>query len=79
MSSAASPAPKQGGMTLIELMVAMSIGLFLIGGALYMYSQSKNTYRASDSLSRLEESARFALDTIEPDIRLARYWGRNAE
>jgi type IV pilus assembly protein PilW len=70
---------QQRGMTLIELMVAMSIGLFLTGGALYIYSQSKNTYRASDSLSRLQESARFALDTIEPDIRLARYWGRNAE
>jgi type IV pilus assembly protein PilW len=55
-------------MTLIELMVAMSIGLFLTGGALYIYSQSKNTYRASDSLARLQESARFALDTIEPDI-----------
>jgi type IV pilus assembly protein PilW len=66
-------------MTLIELMVAMSIGLFLTGGALYIYSQSKNTYRASDSLSRLQESARFALDTIEPDTRLARYWGLNAE
>ncbi|MEZ5562047.1 MAG: PilW family protein [Gammaproteobacteria bacterium] len=70
---------QQHGMTLIEMMVAMSIGLFLTGGALYIYSQSKNTYRASDSLSRLQESARFALDTIEPDIRLARYWGRNAE
>ncbi len=79
MTFAAFPARQQVGMTLIELMVAMSIGLFLIGGALYMYSQSKNTYRASDSLSRLQESARFALDTIEPDIRLARYWGRNAE
>lgn len=70
---------QQRGMTLIELMVAMSIGLFLTGGALYIYSQSKNTYRASDSLSRLQESARFALDTIEPDVRLARFWGRNAE
>ena len=79
MKSAAFTARQQGGMTLVELMVAMSIGLFLIGGALYMYSQSKNTYRASDSLARLQESARFALDTIEPDIRLARFWGRNAE
>ena len=66
-------------MTLIELTVAMAIGLFLIGGALYVYSQSKNTYRASDSLARLQESARFALDTLEPDIRLARYWGLNSE
>jgi len=69
----------QLGMTLIELTVAMAIGLFLIGGALYVYSQSKNSYRAGDSLARLQESARFALDTIEPDIRLARYWGLNAE
>ncbi|MEO7385536.1 MAG: PilW family protein [Gammaproteobacteria bacterium] len=66
-------------MTLIELTVAMAIGLFLIGGALYVYSQSKNSYRASDSLARLQESARFALDTLEPDVRLARYWGLNAE
>ena len=69
----------QRGMTLIELTVAMAIGLFLIGGALYVYAQSKNTYRASDSLARLQESARFALDTLEPDIRLARYWGLNSE
>ncbi len=69
----------QRGMTLIELTVAMAIGLFLIGGALYVYSQSRNSYRASDSLARLQESARFALDTIEPDIRLARYWGLNSE
>ncbi len=70
---------RQFGMTLIELTVAMAIGLFLIGGALYVYSQSKNSYRAGDSLARLQESARFALDTLEPDIRLARYWGLNAE
>ncbi len=66
-------------MTLIELTVAMAIGLFLIGGALYVYAQSKNSYRAGDSLARLQESARFALDTLEPDIRLARYWGLNSE
>jgi type IV pilus assembly protein PilW len=69
----------QRGMTLIELTVAMAIGLFLIGGALYVYSQSKNSYRAGDSLARLQESARFALDALEPDIRLARYWGLNSE
>jgi len=70
---------RQRGMTLVELTVAMAIGLFLIGGALYVFSQSKNSYRASDSLARLQESARFALDTIEPDIRLARFWGLNSE
>lgn len=66
-------------MTLIELTVAMAIGMFLIGGSLYIYSQSRNSYRSNDSLARLQESARFALDTLEPDIRLARYWGLNSE
>lgn len=70
---------RQQGMTLVELMVAMAIGLFLVGGALYVYSQSKNTYRAGDSLARLQETARFAMDTLEPDVRLARFWGRNAK
>ncbi len=69
---------RQRGMTLVELTVAMAIGLFLIGGALYVYAQSRNSYRSSDSLARLQESARFAMDTLEPDIRLARYWGLNA-
>lgn len=72
-------AGRQGGMTLVELTVAMAIGLFLIGGALFVYSQSRSTYRASDSLARLQETARFALDTLEPDIRLARFWGLNSE
>ncbi|MEO8223284.1 MAG: PilW family protein [Gammaproteobacteria bacterium] len=69
----------QRGMTLVELTVAMAIGLFLIGGALYVFAQSKNGARASDSLARLQESARFAMDTLEPDIRLARYWGLTSE
>ena len=54
------------GMTLVELMVAMAIGLFLVGGALYVYSQSRSSYRSGDALARLQESARFALDTLEP-------------
>lgn len=75
----AGVAGHQAGMTLVELLVAMTIGLFLIGGALYVYSQSRNSYQAGDSLARLQESARFALDTLEPDVRLAGYWGRHAE
>ena len=63
------------GLTLVELMVAMSIGLVLIGGALYVYSQSSSSYRAGDSIARLQETARFALDEMEASIRHAGYWG----
>ena len=61
----------QRGATLIELMVAMTIGIFLIGGALYVFTESRSAMGVSDSLSRMQENARFALNSIEPDIRMA--------
>ena len=66
----------QAGLTLIELMVAMLIGLFLILGSVTVFTQSRGSYRVSDNIARVQENARFALDTMEPDIRLAGFWGR---
>ena len=65
----------QKGVTLIELMVAMLIGSILLIGAVTVFSDSRSTFRTSDIIARLQENARFALDTIEPDIRQAAYWG----
>ena len=62
-------------MTLIELMVALAIGAFLMIGAMTVFMQSRTTFRVTDSVSRLQETARFALDSLEPDIRMAQYWG----
>ena len=61
----------QKGVTLIELMVAMLIGSILLIGAVTVFSDSRATFRTSDIIARLQENARFALDTIEPDIRQA--------
>jgi type IV pilus assembly protein PilW len=67
----------QQGMTLIELMVSMVIGLFLIMGAVTVYSQGRQNHQSNEAIARLQENMRFAVDTIEPDIRLAGYWGLN--
>ena len=40
-----------------------------------MLAQSRETLRAADTLARMQETARFALDTLEVDIRMAQYWG----
>jgi type IV pilus assembly protein PilW len=69
---------RQHGMTLIELMVALAIGAFLMIGAITVFMQSRTTFRVTESLARLQENARFALDSIEPDIRMAHYWGLTA-
>jgi type IV pilus assembly protein PilW len=63
------------GVTLIELMVAVAIGAFLMIGAMTVFMQSRTTFRVNQSVSRLQENARFALATIEPDIRMASYYG----
>jgi Tfp pilus assembly protein PilW len=62
-------------MTLIELMVALAIGAFLMIGAITVFMQSRTTFRITESVARMQENARFALEALEPDIRMAHYWG----
>jgi type IV pilus assembly protein PilW len=66
-------------MTLIELMVSLTLGLFLSWGAYSVYFTSKSNYRAAEVTTRLQENARFALESLEPDLRLAGFWGRHSE
>lgn len=63
------------GMTLIEIMIALLIGAFLLGGILQIFINSKQTYRLQEGLSRVQENGRFAMDFITRDIRMADYWG----
>ncbi len=65
----------QRGLSLIELMVAMSIGLFLLAGAVSVLAKGRDLYRTNDASARLQETARYAMSTIEADLRMANYWG----
>lgn len=65
----------QTGTTLIELMTALAIGTFLMIGAITVFMQGRSAFRVTESLARLQENGRFALDTLEPDVRMAQYWG----
>jgi type IV pilus assembly protein PilW len=66
------------GVTLVELMVALSIGAFLMIGAVQVYNQSREAYVINESIARVQETAQFALDTIEADLRMASNWGQNS-
>lgn len=65
----------QFGLSLVELMVAMTIGLLLTAGIGYFYLGSSQTFRTVDDLSRIQESYRYALDFLGTDIRQAGYSG----
>ena len=69
---------KQSGLTLIELMVALAIGSFLMIGTIQIYNQSRQAFVVNESIARVQETAQFAMDTIEADLRMASNWGRNS-
>lgn len=68
-------ARRSSGFSLVELMVALVIGLFLMVGVIQLLIGSKQSYRFHDALSRLQENGRFALETMTRDIRMAGYRG----
>lgn len=63
------------GFTLVELMVALTIGLIIMAAVSTLFVSSKRTYTSQDQLSRLQENARFAMQFIMSDLRLAGYYG----
>lgn len=65
----------QTGISIIEIMIALLIGLFLLGGLIQMFITSKQTYKVQDAMSRLQENGRFAMDFLVRDIREAGSWG----
>lgn len=68
--------PKQArGFSLVELMVAMTLSLILLGGVIAIFSSSRTTYETTDRLSRIQESGRFALDSMVRDLRATGYVG----
>ena len=69
----------QRGVSLVELMVAIVIGLVLTGGILQLYIQSKQSYNTLEALAEIQENGRYAIDTIARDLRRAGYWGGNAD
>jgi len=73
--SSRTSAAAQRGLTLIELMVAMTIGLLLLAGTASLFISNKRIYREQEELSRLQENGRFALEMLIGDIRMTGFVG----
>ncbi len=63
----------QTGLSLVELMVGLALGLVLMVGVLQVFLASRQTYASNEAMSRLQENGRFALELIAANIRLAGY------
>ncbi|MFT4178466.1 MAG: prepilin-type N-terminal cleavage/methylation domain-containing protein [Thermomonas sp.] len=59
------------GFSLIELMIAMVLGLLVLGAAFGIFHSNKRSYQASQSLGRIQESSQIAFEMMARDIREA--------
>ena len=59
------------GLSLVELMVAMLIGMVVIASASAIFISNRQTYRATESMGRVQESGRIAFELMARDVREA--------
>lgn len=66
---------RQRGLSLIEMMVAMTISLFMLIALTLVYTSSKNSFGFTTNTARLSEDGSFALDMMGRDVRMAGFAG----
>lgn len=67
------------GVTLVELMVAMALGLVIVVTVGYAYLGAKESFRYQIALSTIQENTRYAFEFMGVDIRMAGYTGSTTD
>jgi len=71
-------ATRQAGLTLLELMISLTLGLILLTGIGTIYVGSNQTYRVQEQNARIQESGRYAIEILGRSLRQAGYWNMPA-
>ena len=66
---------KQKGLSLVELLVAVALSLVIIGGIIQVFTANRQAYNLPESMIRVQESGRFALEFISEAIRSSGSYG----
>lgn len=69
------PASSCRGLSLVEVMIAMVLGLIVVLGVVSVMSNNRQNYRITETLSELQENGRMAFEIVARDIRAARDTG----
>lgn len=70
---------KQAGLSLVELMVALTIGLLLMTGLSIIFVNSSEANRELQKTAQQVENGRYAIDVLSQDLRLAGFYGHYHE
>lgn len=66
---------KQGGLSLIELLVAMVLALVIMGGIIQVFLSNRQAFNLAESMNRVQESGRFAVNFISEAVRNSGSYG----
>lgn len=66
---------RQQGLGLIEVMIAMVLGLLVVLGISQIFVSSKQSFLTQDSSARLQEDARYILSRMTQELRMAGMFG----
>lgn len=64
---------RRAGFTLVELMVAMSIGVFLVVTVFYVMTNSSRAFALQSDVSQVADRMNYAMDTVKNDLRRASF------
>ena len=62
---------KMRGFTLVEILVATSIGLIILAAVSQIFVTSRSTFTLEEGLARLQENGRFSMEFIGQDVRMS--------
>lgn len=65
----------QHGLSVVELLISLVIGMAVIAGSVQVVVSSKRSFMDQDEVTFIQTNARFALDILSKDIRMAGYLG----
>lgn len=66
---------RRSGFSLIEMMVAITISSIILIALVVIFMGNRATYQSDEGIARMQESARFAMEFLTRDIRMAGYAG----
>ncbi|MEM9101484.1 MAG: PilW family protein [Pseudomonadota bacterium] len=69
------PLNHQKGLTVIELMIALTLGLVLVAGFIQILLANRQTSQVQEAVARVQESGRVVMEYLAREIRAADYWG----
>jgi type IV pilus assembly protein PilW len=70
---------RQSGFSIIELLVAVTLGLFLMAALVEVLLSGNRSFTSANHLSRLQENGRMATGLIVTDLKRAGYMGGNSQ